>query len=450
VRRAATRPRALPIAGVGAPAPYRLVASYLVAALVALLLAAGAALTAADEIARGGFAASDVLLAVHLFSLAFLPLAVGGAALHVLPLVLRGVPGERRGWVAFACLLPGPLLAVGIARHHGALTWASGTLVTAGLALVLAEALRLVVRSPRGRTIVVSRFGVVAAAAHAALGFLLGPLLFSLRWRPWAGIPHDRLIAIHLHLSLIGAVTLLVLTVGRTLVPMLAVAPTAPRRRFPTDEVVLTAGLWVSIAGFAAGERWAVGLGGAVIVVAVARFLALVARTVRTRRVPAVEGPLLHALTGLVFLAQATVLGVILLDRPGDGRVVTAYAVTLLVGWGVGVTVGHAGKLLALSAWAWWPPGPRPKQSAFYDRRVWAAEAAAFLAGVELLVAGALTGSTAVARGGGALLVLAALLALTGAVRTLSLVAGHGNHEAATAAAPGGSPAPAGPDEVGQ
>jgi hypothetical protein len=395
-----------------------------VASLVGLLLASGATLSAADDVARGGLASSDVLLAVHLFSLAFLPLAVGGAALHVLPLVLRGVPGSRRGWVAFACLLPGPLLAVGIARHQSALTWVSGVFVTLGLALVLGEAIRLVARSPRGRIVVVSRFGVVAAALHGALGFLLGPLLFSLRWRPWEGIPHDRLIAIHLHLSLIGAVTLLILTVGRTLVPMLAVAPTAPRRRFPTDEVTLTTGLWISIAGFAAGERWAVALGGATIVVAVARFLALVARTLRARRVPAVEGPLLHAVTGLVFLAQATVLGIVLLDRPGDERIVIAYAVTLLVGWGVGVTVGHAGKLLALSAWAWWPPGPRPKQGAFYDRRVWAAEAAAFLVGVELLVVGAVSGSVPVARAGGALLVLAALLALVGAVRTMSLVPG--------------------------
>jgi hypothetical protein len=415
-----TRRRALPIAGVGAAGPYRLVAAYLLGSLVGLLLAAIATVAAADEIARGSLAAPDVLLAVHLFSLGFLPLAVGGAALHVLPLVLRGVPDARRAWVAFACLLPGPLLAVGIARHHAALTWTAGVAVAVGLALVLAEAIRLVVRSPRGRIVVVSRFGVLATAVHAALGFLLGPLLFSRGWRPVAGIPHDRLIAIHLHLAAIGAVTLLVVTVGRTLVPMLAVAPTAPRRRFPVDEVAITVGLWISIAGFAAGERWAVALGGATIVVAVARFLAFVAATFRARRVPAVEGPLLHALTGLVFLTQATVLGVVLLDRPHDERIVTAYALSILVGWAAGVTLGHVGKLLALSAWTWWPPGPRPKQAAFYSRAVWSAEAGAFLLGVELLVVGALSGSASAARAGASLLVVAALLALAGAVRTVA------------------------------
>ena len=414
------RPRALKIAGVGTPAPYALVAAYLVASLIGLLLATLATAAAAGDVARGAFASPDVLLAVHLFALAFLPLAVGGAALHVLPLVLRGTASNRRAWIAFALLVPSPLLAVGVARHHELLAWTAGLAVTAGLALVLGEAVRLVVVAPRGRIVVVSRFGVVASATHAALGFLLGTLLFSIRWRPWAGIPHDRLIAIHLHLTLIGAVTLLILTVGRTLVPMLAVAPTAPKRRFPVEEITLTAGLWMSIGGFALGQRWAVALGGAVVVVAVGRFLVLIVRTLRSRRVAAIEGPLLHALTGIVFLVQATVLGVVLLSRPGDGRVATAYALTIVVGWGVGVTVGHVGKLLSLSAWVWWPPGPRPKQAAHYNRGTWAAEAVAFFVGVELLVDAAMSGSTVVAHLGGGALVLAAVLALTGAAQTMS------------------------------
>lgn len=416
------RTRALPIAGVGSPGPYRLVAAYLCCSLIGLLLAALATVPAADDLAHGSFTSPDVLLAVHLFALGFLPLAVGGAALHVLPLVLRGRPEARRGWVAFASLLPGPLLAFGIAHHQDSLTRVTGAVVAVGLALVLVEAILLVVRSPRGRIVVVSRFGVIATAVHAALGFLVGPLLISHRWRPWAGIPYDRLIAIHLHLTVIGAITLLIVTVGRTLVPMLAVAPTAPKRRFPTEEAAITAGLWISIVGFAAGERWAVAVGGATIVVAVARFLALVARTFRARRVPTVEGPLLHALTGIVFLLQATVLGIVLLGRPHDERLVTAYAITLLVGWGVGVTLGHVGKLLSLSAWTWWPPGPRPKQTAFYSRTVWAAEATVFLAGTELLVGGVLEGSSLAATGGAALLVLASVLALWGAARTMSLL----------------------------
>jgi hypothetical protein len=62
--------------------------------------------------------------------------------------------------------------------------------------------------------------------------------------------------------------------------------------------------------------------------------------------------------------------------------------------------------------------GPRPKQATLYPRRVWLAEAAAFVAGVELLAAGVLVGSTGAARAGGAVLVAAAALASAGAWRT--------------------------------
>ena len=92
----------------------------------------------------------------------------------------------------------------------------------------------------------------------------------------------------------------------------------------------------------------------------------------------------------------------------------------LLLGWAGGVTLGHIGKLLSLSLWVWWPPGPRPKQSALYPRRMWLAEAAVFTAGVELLAAGALAGSSAVARAGASVLVVAAALAAGGAAFTWS------------------------------
>ena len=87
----------------------------------------------------------------------------------------------------------------------------------------------------------------------------------------------------------------------------------------------------------------------------------------------------------------------------------------LLLGFAAGVTVGHLGKLLSLSAWVWWPPGPRPKQDALYPRAAWLAEAASFGLGVELLAVGSLAGTAGVARAGGLLLVAAAALAATAA-----------------------------------
>jgi hypothetical protein len=416
-----------PEPGIGRPAPFAVVAAFLLASLAALLAAAVALVAAADDLARGAFVTDDVVLAVHLVALGFLPLAIAGASLHVLPLFLRRSPSARASWASFAGLVCGPVLAVAVARHEVGLGRAAAAVVGLGLAVLLGEIVRLVVTAPRGRLVVVSRVALVACATHAALAFAIGPVLLERRWLPWAGIPHHRLIAIHLHLALVGAVALLIVAVGRTLVPMLGVSPTAPRRRLPVDELVLVAGTWVVTAGLVAGDRWFVGVGGAAVIAVLARFAGLAWRTLRRRRVPAIEGPVVYALAGMVFVAQASVLAAVLLGRPDDGRVLVAYAVSLVLGFGAGVTLGHVGKLLAVSAWTWWPPGPRPSQASFYRRPAWLGSAASWVAGVELVALGSLVGSPTLTRAGAAAVLVAAVVALAAAAGSLRPRAGDGS-----------------------
>lgn len=400
---------------VGVPARFPLVAAYLVGALACWLAAAVALLLAAGDLARGFLDAPDLLLAVHLLGLGFLPFAVGGAALHVLPTLLRASGSDRLGWAAFVLLCAGPALAAGVARHLVAVVWPCVGLVAAGALLLAADAALLVARAGHGRLLLASRFGVGASTLHALLAFAAGPLLFA----GTLDVPYARLVAIHLHLAAIGWLTLLILAVGRTLGPMLALAPAEPVRRRPGVELLLTAGLWLGLAGFWIASRPLVAAGGAVCVLALARFLAVVVRAVRRRRLEAMEGPIAHLAAGLAFLVQATGAGVFLLARDVAARALAAYVVFLLLGWAAGVTIGHAGKLLSLSAWTWWPPGPRPKQAAFYPRRVWVAEAAAFALGVEALALGVAVESEPLARAGAALLVVAAATALAGALATL-------------------------------
>ena len=84
--------------------------------------------------------------------------------------------------------------------------------------------------------------------------------------------------------------------------------------------------------------------------------------------------------------------------------------------------VGHAGKLISLSGWGSWPPGPRPKQADLYPRAGWQVEVALFAAGVELLALGVVAESEAVSRVGAALLVAAAVVALASAAETVRRV----------------------------
>ncbi len=407
-------------ARVGRPAPAALVASYFLAALVAWLAATVAVVDAAPQLAEAGLASSEVLLAVHLVGLGFLPLAVTGAVLHVLPTLLRNDASRSRGWAALPLLCAGPLLAFGIAYDHDRLTWVAAGLETAGFVVVAWEIVTLVVLAPHDRMLLASRLGVVLSTFNAGAALAVGAGLADRGFRPLFGIPHDRAIGIHLNLAVLGWLTLLIVTVGRTLTPMLSLAPAAPRRRLPVEELVLTCGLWLLVAGLAFGVRAPMLLGAALVVGAIAVFAVMTARIGRRHRLEGLEGPLTHVVTGMFFLGQAAILGIgMLAGLEASPARLTAYVLALLGGWAGGVTLGHLGKLLSLSAWTWWPPGPRPKQAALYPRRVWLAEAILFAVGIELLLNGVLAGSEAVVLLAGLLLVGAAATALAGAAITV-------------------------------
>ena len=407
-------------ARVGRPAPAVLVALYFGAALLCWLGATVALVDAAPQLADAGVAAPEVLLAVHLVGLGFLPLAVTGAALHVLPTLLRNDASRARGWAALPLLCAGPVLAWAIAHDHDTLTWVAAATETAGFAVVAWELVALVVRAPHGRMLLASRFGVLLSTFHAAAALAVGAGLADRGWRPLFGIPHDRAIGIHLSLAVLGWLTLLIVTVGRTLTPMLSLAPAAARRRLPVEELVLTGGLWLLVAGLALGERALVLTGAVLVLAAIGIFAALTARIGRQHRLDGLEGPLTHLVTGMFFLLQASILGIgMALGMDATPARLTAYVVALLVGWAAGVTLGHLGKLLSLSAWTWWPPGPRPKQAALYPRRVWLAEAIVFAVGIEMLVNGVLGGSEGVTLLAAMLLVGSAATACAGAALTL-------------------------------
>ena len=421
-----TRP--LPLAerrAVGGPVSQRLLAAYFAVALAGWLAATAAAVAAAGDLAGGRPLAETPVLAVHLLALGVLPFAVAAACFHLLPVMLRNdLPSQRALWLALPLLAGGFLVAAGLGRdaatpHTETVVRSGAAMVTCGLAIVLAELLTLVVRAPRGRMLIVSRLGVALSCAHAVAALGLGALIFE-RGVPFGAASYGRWLLIHLHVALLGWIALLILTVGRNLGPMLAQAPTAPRRAWPLEEATLTGGLWLLLAGIGMGERTLTIAGGGIVALALARFATLMVRVARTRRAT-LEAPLAHLVAGAFFLVQAAGFGLAAAAGAGGTRLVTAYVVLLLVGWAGGVVVGHVGKLLALSLWVWWPPGPRPKQTALYPRRLGLVEAGAFAAGVEALAAGVFVGSAPLARSGAAVLFCSALLTAAGAFLTWRL-----------------------------
>jgi hypothetical protein len=407
------RLRPLPLTekrAVGGPIPAGLLGSFVAASLAMWCAAAVALVAAADELAHGVPSAPEVLLTVHLVAAGALPLGVVGASLHLLPVMLRNdLPSVRALWAAVPLLLGGAAVAVGIQHWSRLLVWAGAIGVACGLAIVLWELGALVVRAPRERMLIASRTGVALALVHATAALVAGALIFDLH-RPFWGIAYDRWLLVHLHLALVGWIALLIVTVGRNLAPMLALAPTAPRRRRPVDEMLLVAALWVLLVGLATNDPTVMLIGGGAAAAAMARFGLLVARVVRSKRAP-LDAPLGHLVAGGAFLAQAVVLGLLSAAGVGGVRVVEAYVVFLMIGWAGGVVVGHLPKLLSLSLWVWWPPGLRPKQAQLYPRRIAVAETAVFTAGVEVLAVAVLAGNVAAARVGAVLVLASAVVA---------------------------------------
>ncbi len=415
--------KALPLTGggraVGGPIALGLLAMFFGFGLFGFAAASVVLVAAAPDLAARNAPALRPVLAAHLLALGFLPFAVTGAAFHLLPVMLRNdVAHPRSLRFALLLLLGGFLVAPGIAWAVPWLLWPGAALLTAGLGIVLVELLGLVRNAPPGRTLVASRTGVTLSCLNVVIALVLGALVFSRGDEPVAGVTHDRWMLVHLHVAALGWLAMLILTVGRTLGPMLAVAPTAPVRRWPLAELALAIGTWTLVTGIAIPSNVVSLAGGAVVAVTLASFIWMMVGVARGRRIP-IEAPLVHLLTGVLFLVQAAVLGLLMLVGVVSAhRAVVAYVIFLLLGWAAGVTLGHLGKLLSLSVWVWWPPGPRPKQDALYPRTVWLVEAAAFVVGVEVLAIGSLAGSVEIVRAGSVLMVCAVLLAAAGAGTT--------------------------------
>jgi hypothetical protein len=414
---------ALPLMGggraVGGPIARGLLAGFFAVALLGFGVASVVLLLAAPDLAaRDGLALRPVL-AVHMLALGFLPFAVTGASFHLLPVMLRNdLKHPRALRLALPLLLGGFLVAPGIAWALPWLLWPGAVLLSAGLGIVVVELLALVLGAPAGRMLIASRTGVTLSCLHVVAAPALGALVFARGDDPVGGVPHGRWLLVHLHVAVLGWLAMLIVTVGRTLGPMLAVAPTAPTRRRPLAELALAVGTWTLVTGIAISSNAVALAGGAVVVATLASFARLMLRIARGRRSP-IEAPLAHLLAGVLFLVQAGLLGAaMLLGFVSPQRAIVAYVIFLLLGWAGGVTLGHLGKLLSLSLWAWWPPGPRPKQDALYPRTVWLVEAASYAVGVELLAVGSLAGSVELARAGGLLVLCAAVLAAVGAGTT--------------------------------
>lgn len=416
--------RPLRMAETGQPAPFGLGAPAYLVAFAGWVVASLLLLDSASELTGLAISGTGPVGAAHAIGLVFFPFAVAAAVWQLLPVMLRNdAPRPQARWVVLALLAGGVPLAFGVAKGQDAVAALGAVVLTVGLVLLLSELATMIRRAPAGRLLVVSRPAVALAGVHAALAFALGAVVLRDGGPEPLGIPYERLLLVHLSLAVIGWLTVLIVSVGRTLVPMLGLAPAAARRRAPVAEIVLVTGLWLYLAGVAWSVDALAAAGVVVMLGGLVPSARLFGRVAASGKIGVREGPVAHVAVGLLFLLQAALLALAAVAGVvSDRRAAVAGVLFLGVGWAVGVIVGHAGKLVSLSGWGSWPPGPRPKQADLYPRLGWQAEAVLFALGVELLAGGVALDSETAARLGAGALVLAALAALGSAAETVRRV----------------------------
>ncbi len=408
----------------GAPASFRIVAPAYLAALAGWLAATIVLVLATPALVDGAIATTETVLAAHLVALVLFPFGVAAAVWQLLPMLLRNdLPPGRHRLLVLVLISAGAPLAVAIAVDAITLVAILAVLLACGLAVLLGEIALLIRRAPRGRLIIVNRLAVALAGAHAALAFALGAAAAADSGPEPLGVPYERLLLAHLSLALLGWLTVLIAVIGRTLVPMLGLAAAPARRRVPVAELAIVAGLWLFVAGLVGPSDVLAGCGIVVAAAGITPVAWLFLRSALAGKIGVREGPAAHAALGVFFLAQAALLGLAAVTGLADQRRAAIGAVTLLgLGWAAGMIVGHLGKLVSLSGWGSWPPGPRPRQAELYPRRSWQLEALLFAPAVELSVGGIVFESDAAARTGAMLLVGAALAAVLGAGVTVARV----------------------------
>ncbi len=397
------RPRGLPIRSAPAhPPPFALPGAHFLAALLWLGAGAAGLVVVAPVLARGGFLDPRVLAVVHSITLGVITTSIFGALYQMLPPLLGvSVRSVRAAAVGLGFLVTGTtVLVTGLWHARAGWQGAGWTLVAGAIGCASWTLLPQRRRATQGRVT-----GLYISAGHSALG--LAFLLAGARIGEGLGWWHvERLgaIAAHFHLAALGFATLTAVGVSSRLVPMVLATDRAPVGPLRWIGPLAGVGLLVFAGAQLAGSRSATLVGSALLVLAMAGYLALVATWFRYRTRP-LDPALGFMATAFVGLAAAVGLGVAVLQAgtgPELARRVAAYGVMSVLGWLVLLILGVYYRVIPFLVWLnlGGPSAAGRDPASLMPRRVAWASLVVVAAGGWLMSAGIWVGSAAAAQAG--------------------------------------------------
>ncbi len=374
------------------------------------------------------FHGSWVLGLTHTLTLGWVTMTILGALCQLAPVLwetsLAGEELARAAWWLFTC---------GIAGFVGALWssypyfWIPATLLVAAVLLYLFVLGRTMARAPRfdwtGRHLVVS---VGYLAALMTLGFLLAVD------RERGVLFHDvtgALIA-HVHLALIGWVSLTIMGVSYRLVAMFALSHVASKTPGRAAFGLVNAGL----IGLAVDALWfgrrLLPLWACLLVAGYCAYAVQMRRIFagRQRKLdPPLAFTVLAMLGGFAWCAAGLALAFGRLPDTMENRL--AYAFLALVGWATPFILGQIHKIVPFLVWLhvysprnWKPPVRVPKIQDLTSERLTWAELVCLAPGIYLSAAGFLLASRPLLRAGSACVLACAVFYAANTALTLSHV----------------------------
>lgn len=409
---------------VAAPPPLNLAKSppldlpmrHFAAAAVAFWIFAAAFALGTNRFLGFDFSAKWVLGLVHLLTLGWITMTIFGAICQLSPVLwetpLAWPQAARWAWWAFILGLSG---FVGELWTGGSRYWIPAVLLVGSIGTYLACFVRTMIVAPRldwtARHLAVS---ISFLAAVITLGLMLA-------WDRQRGVlfhdPRGALIA-HIHLALVGWVSLTIVGVSYRLVSMFALAHVDTKTPGRLALALALAGLaGLALDGLFFGRRL-MPLWAGLLAAAYAAY-AWQMRRIFSARHRRIDPALAHTLLALAGGAAWAALGVGLAFGllPDDTNVLAAYVYAALVGWATPFILGQVHKIVPFLVWLhlfgnrpWTAKNPPPKMTELASEKLAWAEFTAMAPAAALGIAGFLKESEPLLRAGALFLLAAATL----------------------------------------
>ena len=395
----------------------RLAAEHFAASILYLLAGAVGLVWIAPELAAGAYPSPHVAGITHLFTLGWITTTIFGALAQLLPVAL-GAPirSTRVGHASFFTFAPGAgLFAAGIASSSLVIEHIGIGLITVGIIL---EVGNIAASLPQAKNRDVTWGAVIIAISFLASTLVLGVILLHNLHSGFIANARLTTLATHLHVALVGWVLMMIVGVSHRLLPMFLLAHGADTRWTKRALALLTVGVLTLATGLIAHFAPALWLGAALIDAGIGCFIWQAYSFYRVRVRRKLDVGMRFAMTAIVFLAIAAVLGsALVVLGPMHARLATMYIAVGLLGGIVLFVVGFFYKIVPLLAWTArfrgrMGKGPVPTVAQLYSAKVAYVQLGLMTLAVVLLAGGIGAGMTHVTRCG-AVLFLAGILLFT-------------------------------------